>query len=117
MGTYFESIVFTAFLAVCLCGCKEGQVRRWIVASQTRDCTGAGAQTCYLIRERESDPWQYFYGRIEGFDYHPGYQWTVDVRIRRVENPPADASSFSYELVRVVDKVQKESEGLPPVRQ
>lgn len=32
--------------------CRDGEVRTWIVASQTRACTGVGRQICYMVREK-----------------------------------------------------------------
>lgn len=96
--------------------CRDGEVRTWTVASQTRACTGVGRQVCYMIREKDNEPWQYFYDAIDGFDYRPGYEYTLSVRVRRVENPPMDASDLSYELVEILRQEKKESEGLPPER-
>jgi hypothetical protein len=50
--------------------------------------------------------WTYFYDVIEGFVYEPGYIYRIEVEERKIprEQVPADASSMSYRLVRVIEK-------------
>ncbi len=115
-----EKVTVLAFFALLgalfACAGAKGDVRTWIVASETRDCTGVGPQTCLLVKEEGAPDWTYFYDRIDGFDYEKGYEYVVKVQIDEVENPPMDASSKSYSLVKVVDKQKKNSENLPVER-
>lgn len=41
---------------------------------------------------------------VKGFTYLEGYESTILVRATEVRNPPADASSLEYSLIRVVDQ-------------
>ena len=115
-----EKVTVLAFFALLgalfACAGAKGDVRTWIVASETRGCTGVGPQTCLLVKEEGAPDWTYFYDRIDGFDYEKGYEYVVKVRVDEVENPPMDASSKSYSLVKVVDKQKKNSENLPVER-
>jgi heat shock protein HslJ len=61
---------------------------------------------CYQVKEDPDAEWQLFYDQIEGFEWEPGYTYELRVAVHQVENPPADASSLSYELIEVVDKVE-----------
>ncbi|MBC7922380.1 MAG: DUF4377 domain-containing protein [Ferruginibacter sp.] len=73
-------------------------------------CTGEGINECLLVQQDPligTDQWQYFYAPIEGFDYQPGFVYDLRVRTEQVENPPPDASSLRYILVKVVSKVKK----------
>ena len=115
-----EKITVLAFFALlgvffACAGAKE-DIRTWTIASETRSCTGVGPQACLLVKEEDTPDWTYFYDRIDGFDYQKGYEYVVKVRVAEVENPPMDASSKSYSLVKVVDRQKKDSEGLPPER-
>jgi hypothetical protein len=74
------------------------------VAHYRVDCVGVGAQKCLLVKEDQFDPWQLFYGRIEGFDYVEGYAYELRVVEEEIENPPADGSSIRIKLVEVIGR-------------
>ncbi len=40
---------------------------------------------------------------IEGFNYEPGHMYTLKVRRTILANPPADASSYTYRLLAVLE--------------
>lgn len=50
------------------------------------------------------DTWILWYDDIIGFDYEPGYEYTLRIQETPVENPPADASGIQWELIEVIDK-------------
>jgi heat shock protein HslJ len=61
---------------------------------------------CLQIKRTEDGSWENFYDTIEGFDYEPGYLYTLEVAINSLpkENLPADKSMLTYRLVNVVSK-------------
>ena len=65
---------------------------------------GVGPQLCTLVRGRPDGEWQLFYDGIEDLDYEPGFRYVVMVAVRVVPDPPADASSVAYRLVRLLEK-------------
>lgn len=69
------------------------------------DCTGVVRQKCMQVREEGQTEWQLFYDKIEGFAHNPDYRYRLIVQIEKVENPPADASSLKYKLVRLLEKM------------
>ncbi|MBD0400362.1 META domain-containing protein [Flammeovirga sp. EKP202] len=77
-----------------------------IIGSKKVDCTGVGPQKCYQIKEDGAEEWSNFYGTIEGFEYKEGYEYQIEVAMTEVENPPADASSLKYKLVKVLKEKQ-----------
>lgn len=106
--------LFIISLIMGITSCKDSDVTHVIwVASEKRDCMGEGKQTCYLIKDSEEKDWRYFYDEIQGFEYTESFEYTLLVKIREVENPPMDASSLSYSLVRVLNKERKDSAYLP----
>lgn len=64
--------------------------------------------TCYQVQKSDSldlsSDWSLFYSNIEGFEYAPGFIYKIKVKETPRENPPADASSIKYTLVKVVEK-------------
>jgi hypothetical protein len=84
-----------------------------IVASKTIDCQGIAAQKCLLIREVDKQNWNYFYDSIIGFNYEEGFEYEILISEKEIENPPQDASSIEYTLIKVFSKIEKTSENLP----
>lgn len=76
------------------------------VAPFTKPCSaGVMQKDCLLVKwETTSGEWSFFYDDIEGFDYQKGYQYKLLVHEEPVENPPADASSIHYTLVKILSK-------------
>ena len=67
-------------------------------------CTGEARTQCLRVRVPPDTSCLLFYDPIEGFALEEGYRWRLDVERRHVPNPPADGSSLSYRLIRVISK-------------
>ncbi|EYS96951.1 heat shock protein HslJ [Cupriavidus sp. SK-4] len=76
------------------------------IDSQRVECSGVGKMTCYRWRESPEAPWQLWYGPIEGLDFEPGVAYTLRVREYQVPNPPADASSIRWQLLKVESRTR-----------
>ncbi len=69
------------------------------------ECVGVGPRKCLLVDGK------FFYDSIEGFHYEPGYRYMI--RMERFdawpdsEEPPQDASKYSYRLIEILEKVQE----------
>lgn len=85
-----------------LLSCKE--TKTVYIASYQIDCNGVAPQMCMLYKENPDDEWTYFYDTIEGFEYEEGYEYTLEVAISKIDEPPADASSLKYALVNILSK-------------
>lgn len=72
------------------------------VAATRVPCTGIASQLCLQVSE-DGGPFERFYDRIEGFEFHWGRETTLRYRVYEVEDPPEDASSRRYELDEVID--------------
>lgn len=75
---------------------------RWTIAPERVDCQGVGPMRCMRVQRGEGAEWTLFYDAIVGLEAEEGVEYTIDVRITEVANPPADGSSQRVELVRVV---------------
>lgn len=88
---------------------SDGVVVLLSVGPALAPCTGIIETQCLLVKRPGEDQWTFFYDPIEGFDFQPGYNWTLEVRRTEVKNPPADGSSARWELIRIVEQVMERS--------
>lgn len=96
--------------ALLVTGCSSsdtdagGEVVRMWIEPDLVPCEGVAPMECMEVSYTEDGEPQLFYDQIDGFTFSPGTAYVIDVRVTEVENPPADASSLSYELVEVVSE-------------
>ncbi|MFZ3193107.1 MAG: DUF4377 domain-containing protein [Moraxellaceae bacterium] len=74
------------------------------VAPVLVDCVGVAPMKCLHYRKVGDIEWLNHYSGIDGFEYQPDYRYVLEVKQTPVINPPADASSLRWELVRIVEK-------------
>ncbi|RMC34356.1 DUF4377 domain-containing protein [Paracoccus alkanivorans] len=82
----------------------ELSVHEIYVAPQKVPCTGVGPILCLQTRETPDQPWQLFYGEIQGFDFRPGTEYRLRVIEEPVSNPPADSSAIRTTLDQVLEE-------------
>ena len=67
----------------------------------------------YVVKENPNDEWSAYYD-IAGFDYKPGYEYTIKVgETTYLDHSMGDPAWTERNLLEVIAKEQKESEGLP----
>lgn len=103
MPAVMTALFATAFLPVQQAN-AAGKNEVFYVNNKLVDCVGVGPQKCLQVRKSPKGEWTLFYGAIDGFDYEPGYRYKLKVNVTKVKNPPADASSLNYKLVKVLSK-------------
>ena len=61
---------------------------------------------CMLVKlPSDPDSWQpMMFGEIEGFTYERGHEYSLSVRRITLANPPADASRYSYTLIKILSE-------------
>jgi heat shock protein HslJ len=81
------------------------------ISSETQPCNeGIRKMDCMQVKWNKSDKeYELFYDEIEGFNYEAGNEYELLITEEKLVNPPADASSVKYKLVKVVSKTQVES--------
>ncbi|CAG9415463.1 MULTISPECIES: DUF4377 domain-containing protein [Providencia] len=109
-----KKILLASSFLVLLAGCQNGtnantmkpanNNKVFYIDSSLADCVGVAPMKCMKVKEKPTDEWQYFYSSIQGFNYEPGYHYVVEVQQFDIPNPPADASSIRYELVKIIEK-------------
>ena len=68
---------------------------------------------CMLVKlPNDPDRWQpMMFGEIEGFTYERGHEYYLSVKRTTLANPPADASCYTYSLIKILsDKLVEEPE-------
>lgn len=78
--------------------------KKMIISAETRPCqAGVMEKECMQIKNYPNQKkWSNFYENIEGFNYQKGTEYEIVVKEENVENPPADASSLKYTLVKII---------------
>ena len=87
-----------------LCACGEEHIETLILGPYQVPCVGAFEQDCYLEYNADSGRWEFFYESIQGFNFEPGYFYTLEVRLEDVGTEYQDAGRYDYHLVKVLDK-------------
>lgn len=112
---FMKKIGLIIVSVVLFIGCSvSSDTVKMTVASEKQVAVGVAPMDVFLVKEGDATEWMFFYSDIEGFDYESGYEYVLEVKKERVEEPiPADASSIKYILVKEISKIQKESSDLP----
>lgn len=74
------------------------------IAPELVECVGVAPMECMLVKETADGEYELFYDHIEGFTYIPGYNYELRVQSMERIDPPADASTYVYSLIEVVDQ-------------
>lgn len=105
-------IATIAMLASCSAP-KDKDTVQMTVASEKRTAMGVGPMEVLQVKEGDATEWSFFYSNIEGFNFEEGYEYVLEVKKEKKEQPiPADASSIKYILVKEVSKTKKTSENM-----
>ncbi len=92
----------------------EELIETLIIGPYKVDCVGAFEQECYLEFNEESQEWHFFYEGIQGFDFEPGYIYTLKVRLEDRGTEIQDVGRYAYHLVEVLSKEEASVDERPP---
>ena len=109
LGPMQGRLSFTVAVLLLVLGCAgpsepDQRAVTMDVASELVDCHGFVAQQCLRVSMGPGGPWVLFYDQIEGFDFEPGFEYTLRVE-RRAVRPLQDASAFTWRLLQVMRKI------------
>ena len=85
-----------------------------IIGPYEVSCVGAFEQDCYLEFNEEAQRWFFFYDGIRGFNYEPGYIWTLKVSLHEYSGDIQDVGSHEYRLIEVLSKEEASVDEKPP---
>lgn len=103
-------ISFTGFLlafVVILTACSGNPVindKKVTVGPIVVECVGVSTQLCLLVKDSTQDHYTLFYDEIVGFDYEPGYVYSLLVNQEEIKDPPADGPSSRYVYMDTLDR-------------
>ena len=98
--------IAAVFVLALLAACGEEHTEVLTFGPYTKRCVGAFEQDCFMEYNEEAQRWHFFYDGIEGFDFEPGYIYTLEVRLEEREHGIQDVGRYSYHLIKIVDKVK-----------
>lgn len=107
------------FLSVFLCSCNKDTnsyeestwTERWVIASETvRHPYGPAHQLCYWIKRDDNPVWTLENANLIGFEHESGYEYLVDVKVKKIKDPLEDAPDRTYTLIRIISKEKKDSD-------
>ncbi len=111
-----KKLFLLLFACLLFFSCEKdniGHVTTLTVASEQGTGLVVGLFPCYIVKYEGSDKWTTMTEYIKGFDYEPGYEYVIKVVKEELRNPPQDHLG-SYQLIKIISKVKKNSENLPP---
>ncbi|MEQ3655286.1 MAG: DUF4377 domain-containing protein [Dokdonia sp.] len=101
-----SKLFIVLFVMLGLNACKSTDVATptteefvWEVADTTVDCDQNGK--CLQVKSVGDDTWTVFYDTIEGFDYQPGYSYTIRVKKEAVLPMKDRFPAARYSLVTI----------------
>ena len=93
---------------------EEENIETLIIGPYTETCQGFIEQQCYLEFNEDSQQWEFFYESIQGFDFEPGFIYTLKVRLEDRGTEIQDVGRYAYHLVEVLDKEAASIDERPP---
>ena len=111
--THLLSIILIFLFLTVGCGWDE-HIETIIIGPYKVDCVGAFKQECYLEFNEERQRWEFFYEGIQGFDFEPGYIYTLKVRLEDRGTEIQDVGRYAYHLVEIISKEVASVDERPP---
>lgn len=106
------AILITVISIMSSCTTTKDTVKM-TVASEKRTAMGVAPIEVLQVKEGDKTNWSFFYSKIEGFNYEPGYEYVLEVKKEKLPNPlPADASAIKYTLIKEISKTKKTSQNM-----
>ena len=86
------------------------------IGPYTETCQGFHPvdQQCYLEFNERSQEWEFFFENIQGFEFKPGFIWTLKVRLEDRGAGIQDAGRYAYHLVEIISKEAASVDERPP---
>ena len=96
-------LLMLPLLFLFACGGEETEII--MIGPYTQRCHGAhGERDCLMVREADSSRWEFFFDGVEGFDFEPGFIYTLEVRLEDRGPYIQDVGRYAYHLVEIIEK-------------
>ena len=101
-------LAVAALLSLLGSGCDspshDSSLEILTIGPYTRTCQGFIEQTCFVEYNGDNQQWEFFYEPIQGFDFEPGFVYTLEVRLEDRGTDIQDVGRYAYHLVAILDK-------------
>ncbi|RKU19067.1 hypothetical protein C6500_11580 [Candidatus Poribacteria bacterium] len=91
-----------------------GNTEILIIGPYRTECPSFSGSDCYLEFNEESQRWFFFYDGIRGFDFEPGFIWTLKVSLHEYSGDIQDVGKYEYRLIEVLSKEEASVDERPP---
>lgn len=81
------------------------EIQRLTIKEECVPCRRMIPQTCLLVKKGSAKEYELFYERISGFEFVPGHQYVIDVKVTERNPAPQDLSKYIYSLEKVISDV------------
>ena len=92
----------------------EANTEILIIGPYRTECPSFSGSDCYLEFNEESQRWFFFYDGIRGFDFEPGFIWTLKVSLHEYSGDIQDVGKYEYRLIEVLSKEEASVDEKPP---
>jgi gas vesicle protein len=75
------------------------------IGPQLIDCQGGKPMHCLSVKGADINNGQLYYSAIDGFNFEPGYNYTLKVKKLNKDLNPKDDTTSQWSLVQVIKKV------------
>jgi len=79
-----------------------------IIGPERVACAGVEGQTCLQVKFDSQTDWEPLPDGIAGFDYRPGFEYTLLVKDLAGQDPPAGVVSTRYQLLALISQTAAE---------
>jgi hypothetical protein len=102
-------VAIIAVWAITLTSCnitKRNNEKKLHIGATTKTCIAGEMETrCMQVKwSKDQKEWENFYGNIDGFAYQEGKEYELIVKEEKINNPPADATTKRYKLIKIVSQ-------------
>lgn len=77
---------------------------RLVISAEQVQCELEVVHPCFQAK-KETDPyWTMTIDAIQNFDFEPGFEYVLDLKVEHLSQPMQDVPSINYTLVNIVEK-------------
>lgn len=107
IGCFVSVFITLSFFSSCTDSEFEPVSEVMVIASEIVESDELNS---YWVKREGSSTWEMMTAQIANFDYEKGYEYVIQVSVKKIKNPGPDQLSHSYNLMRVISKEKKDSE-------
>ncbi len=104
LGVFLYATILTFCVSSC---CKKCDTKIFVVASQR---LSTPVELFYWVKEQGYEEWMLVCAPIKGFVYERGYEYEIEIEIRKTKDFVSHQWRTEYTLKRIITKEKKDSD-------